>query len=234
MSEIVGLITARGGSKRVPRKNVTLVAGKPLIAWTIEAALEAPSLTRVMVSTDDSEIAEISRHYGAEVPFLRPVELSSDAATSVEVALHALNWLARSEQVLPDFMVLLQPSSPLRTSDDIEAAIALRREKMAEAVVSVCEVAHRPQWLRCVGPDGALVPWRVGPLVCAHDEGRLYQLNGAIYLVGTDVFLRERTFFPLRTLAYVMPPERSLDIDLPWDCYLADLILRDKHAVRSA
>jgi len=233
---IVAVVPARGGSKSVPRKNIRVIGGKPLIAWTIEAALKCRSLGRVITSTDDDEIAQIARQFGAEVPFLRPVDLASDTATSVDVVLHALDWLQQNEHAQPDFVMLLQPTSPLRTAEDIEAAVVLQREKQAEAVVSVCETAHPPQWLKRFGPNGELLPWESGVELepSRRQEAALaYQQNGAIYLVKTVTLSRARTFLPERTFGYVMPPERSVDIDSPWDFYLAELILKDKCASKA-
>lgn len=163
MNTILGLIPARGGSKGIPRKNIKLLAGKPLIAWTIEAALDSSCFARLIVSTDDAEIASVARQYGAEVPFLRPAELASDAASSMDVVLHGLDWLAQAAQSLPGLVMLLQPTSPLRTPEDIQAAITLQTEKNAEAVVSVCEAAHPVQWLRRLGPEGELLPYQTDP-----------------------------------------------------------------------
>lgn len=227
---ILALIPARGGSKGVPRKNVKLLAGKPLIVWTIDAALKASGLTRVVVSTDDPEIAETSRRYGAEVPFLRPAELASDKASSVDVTMHAVAWLEDNQRYRPDFILLLQPTSPLRTASDIEAAIAVQRNKKAQAVVSVCKVTHPPQWLRRLGPDGELLPWQDGiEPSWRQDADPVYQLNGAIYLIRTEALVNKKSFFPDGTFAYIMPHERSLDIDTSWDFYLAELILKDQH-----
>jgi len=226
---IVAVLPARGGSKGIPRKNIRLLAGKPLIAWTIEAALAARSVDLVLTSTDDEEIAQVARKSGAQVPFLRPVELATDFASSEDVVLHALNWLQQNKGPQVEFVLLLQATSPLRSSEDIEAAVALQREKKANAVVSVCEVAHPPQWLKRLEPNGELLPWQTGIEPSRRqDARRVYQLNGAIYLVKSSVFLKEKTFLPERTFGYLMPPERSLDIDTPWELYLADLILKDQ------
>ena len=134
--EILGLIPARGGSKALPHKNIRQFAGKPLIAWTIETALACPMLDRTIVSTDDPEIADVSRHWGAEVPFLRPAELARDDTPGIEPVLHAVRWLGENEGYRPDYVMVLQPTSPLRTTEDIEAAIQLARDRQADGVVS--------------------------------------------------------------------------------------------------
>jgi CMP-N,N'-diacetyllegionaminic acid synthase len=234
MSGIVAVVPARGGSKGVPRKNVKPLAGKPLIAWTIEAALAAPCVARVIVSTEDAEIAQVARAWGAAVPFVRPAALASDTATSIDVAMHALDWLCRTERAEPTCVLWLQPTSPLRTSEDIEAARTLQAEKHTPAVVSVCAAAHPPQWLKRIGPHGELLPWQIGvEPERRQDIGPVYQLNGAIYLTETTALRQHRTFAPDGALAYVMPPERSLDIDTPWDFHLAELILQDRYAARA-
>ena len=235
MSGIVAVIPARGGSKGVPRKNVKLLAGEPLIGWTIAAALATRDVVRVIVSTEDPEIAEVARRCGADVPFVRPLELALDTATSIDVAVHALDWMQQTEHGEPAIVLWLQPTSPLRTTDDIAAAIALQQRTSAAAVVSVCAAAHPPQWLKRLGPRGELLPWQPGPEPeRRQDTASLYQLNGAIYLVQTTALRQQRTFAPEGTLAYVMPMDRSLDIDTPWDFYLAELILQDRHGSRHA
>lgn len=224
LMSLMAVIPARGGSKRIPRKNVLPVAGKPMIAWTIESALRAGGLTRVIVSTDDAEIADVSRKFGAEVPFLRPAELASDSATSIDVVMHALNWLSQSGDALPSFILLLQPTSPLRTEDDINASLALQKENSAHAVVSVCETEHPFSVLKRINSSGELLPLSVDV-----PTERIFRLNGAIYLISTSVFMKERTFMPSKCFAYVMPQDRSLDVDTPWELHLADLLLKEKH-----
>lgn len=223
---VLALIPARGGSKGIPRKNICDVGGRPLIAWTITAAFESRQLDRVVVSTDDEEIASVAREWEAEVPFLRPPELASDTAGSLEVVEHALGALVTN----PDSIMLLQPTSPLRCAADIAASIDLLESSGADAVVSVALATHPPQWLRTMRPDGILEPWITGtPEPQRRQDGLpLYELNGAIYLVRTESLLRDRTFTPERTIGYPMPQERSIDVDTPWDLFVADLVLRER------
>ncbi len=227
---VLGLIPARGGSKSIPRKNVAFVAGKPLIAWTIEPALQCPSLSRVIVSTDDREIAGAAKRYEAEVPFMRPVELAQDDTSSIDVVIHAIRWLEAHENDRPDYVMLLQPTSPLRNSDDIERVNRIAREKDADGIISVCRVHHHPYWMKRINEDGVLVDYVSDKQECTSRQGLppAYVLNGAIYLARTDVLLNQQTFYTERTYAYIMPLERSLDIDSPWDLYLADLVLKDR------
>ena len=166
---------------------------------------------------------------------MRPAALASDTATSVDVVLHALDWLARHEHAQPDLVVLLQPTSPLRTSEDIDAAHAPQHEKRAAAIVSVCAASHPPEWFRRLGPDGELLPSQSEPEPARRqDAPSAYQVNGALYLVQTNALLEEKTLSPSPTFAYLMPAERSLDIDTPWDLHLAELLLRDCQSNHSA
>jgi CMP-N,N'-diacetyllegionaminic acid synthase len=128
LGEIIGLITARGGSKSIPRKNIKMLAGKPLIAWTIEAAQKSKDLSRIVVSTDDTEIADVARQWGAEVPFIRPEELARDGSSSISAVLHTVHWLDENEGYCPDYIMLLQPTSPFRTTEDIQKSIELARQ----------------------------------------------------------------------------------------------------------
>ncbi|MCM0083479.1 acylneuraminate cytidylyltransferase family protein [Geomonas sp. Red32] len=224
--DIIALITARGGSKGVPYKNIREVGGKPLIAWSIEAARKSSPELRVVVSTDDAEIAAVSADFGAEVPFLRPAELAGDHASSESVALHALTWLAEREGYRPRLLLLLQPTSPLRTSADIDEAVRLQAACDADAVVSVTPNERPVQWLRRVDDGGLLVPWMAGEQLARRQEAEeIYRLNGAIYLIKTEVLVSEKTFYPPATRPLVMPVERSLDIDSEFDLLLADLLL---------
>lgn len=229
LNKMLMIIPARGGSKSIPRKNIAPVAGKPLIAWTIAAAL-ASSLGRVIVSTDDEEIARVARDYGAEVPFLRPAQLAADDTPGIEPLLHAVTWMETNEHYAPDQVMLLQPTSPLREASDIEGAFKMLSEAGADAVVSVCEAREHPYWMKKIAEDGTATDFLPTSEEYSNRQSlpQLYRLNGAIYLVRRQVLLAERTVYPQRTLAYVMPPERSIDIDTPWDLYLLRLILANK------
>ena len=223
MSDVLAVITARGGSKGVPRKNVRPLGGVPLIAWTVHAALEARCVARVIVSTDDTEIAEAARSAGAEVPFMRPVELASDTATSVEVMLHAL-------EAVPDFdrAVLLQPTSPFRTAIDLDAGFALWQcAPGAGSCVSVCEAAESPWLMYGRDTDGALVQLLPEPPrgLRRQDLPKALVLNGAFYFVDVARFRRERRFLFADSLGFEMPVERSLDIDTSFDFDIATFLM---------
>lgn len=220
----LALIPARGGSKGIPRKNINMIAGKPLIAWTIEAALASTLLDGVVVSTDNAEIAEVALRYGAQVPFLRPAELARDETPGVEPVLHAL-------QQLPDYdaVLLLQPTSPLRSSADIDACLALAREREAVSVVSVSEPDAHPDWMYRMTATQQLEK-----LLASQSHTRrqdlltVLTLNGALYFANADWLRRSRTLLAEETLAYVMPADRSVDIDTPLDWKFAELLLNEK------
>lgn len=230
---VLGIIPARGGSKGLPNKNILPLAGKPLIAHTIAAALAARLLDKVIVSTDHEGIAEKARQYGADVPFIRPSELAQDDTAIYPVLAHAVRWLEQHEGYSPDYVMLLQPTSPLRNTEDIDSAVRLALEKDADGVVSLSSLKHHPYWTKGVSTDGRIVDFIPldSPLEVSYnrrqDLPEAYALNGAIYLVRRPVLLEKQTFYTDRTYAYIMPPERSIDVDSSWDLHIAELILRD-------
>lgn len=227
MPDVIALITARGGSKSIPGKNIRMLAGRPLIAWTIEAALASKKISRVIVSTDDQKIARIAQKWGAEVPFMRPPELALDDSSSFSVAEHALSWLKENEGCSPKYIMLLQPTAPLRTTADMDAAIRLALQRKAVAVVSVCQISHHPYIAKRILEDGTMLDFMKSniPYLRRQALPPVYVLNGAIYLNRCDVLLREKTFWPKGTQAYIMPQERSLDLDTLWDFRLLGMIL---------
>lgn len=218
----VALIPARGGSKGLPDKNIRPFCGEPLIVWSIRAAEESRVVDRILVSTDDPAIAEIAAKAGAEVPGLRPAELATDDASSVDVARFVLEGLDESGSPA-SHLLLLQPTSPLRTGADLRESWAMI-EGGAQAVVGVSEAADHP-WLcfRC-GADQALSPFvpQTGALPRRQEMPPAFALNGALYWIETQIFLRENTFMPPGTRGYVMPPTRSVDIDNLFDFELAE------------
>ncbi|MGB6064907.1 MAG: acylneuraminate cytidylyltransferase family protein [Desulfomonilaceae bacterium] len=225
------IIPARSGSKGIPGKNLRPVAGKPLIAWTVEAALAATLLDRVIVSTESSQIVEVALRYGAEAPFMRPENLAQDDTPGVAPVLHAAEWLEENQGYRPDLIMLLQPTSPLRISEDIDNAIALAVKRKADAVVSVTLAGAHPFWMKRIHYDGRMTDFIKldRPIDRRQDLPPLYVLNGAIYLARYEVLMEWKTFDTDNTFSFVMPPERSLDVDTPWDLYLADLVLKDRH-----
>ena len=219
----LALIPARGGSKGIPRKNVKLIAGKPLIVWTIEAALRSSLSGAVVVSTDDPEIAEVARRAGAQVPFMRPLELAQDQTPGVAPVFHALDQLPQYDSVL-----LLQPTSPLRTSQDIDACLDLARQRQAPSVVSVSEPDTHPYWTYRLTPEQTLCPLVDAALVTRRqDLPEVMAINGALYFADARWLRQGGSLIGPETLAYVMPRERAVDLDTPLDWQLAQLLLKE-------
>jgi N-acylneuraminate cytidylyltransferase len=219
---VIGVIIARGGSKRVPGKNVRAVKGKPLIAWTIEAAKRSKHIDRLVVSTDDQGILEVAQEWGCEAPGMRPDELSQDDTAGVDPVLYTLKQLPGY-----DVVVLLQPTSPLRTPEDIDGCLARCVELRVSACVSVTALDKSPDWMYYVDEEGRMEPigGHGGPSAMANQPRTGYVLNGAVYVAATDWLERMRTFLTAETAAYVMPQSRSLDIDTELDFKLLDAMI---------
>ena len=227
----LAIVPARGGSKRLPRKNILDLGGKPLIAWTIEAAIGCSYIDEVMVTTDDVEIANVAKKYGAEVPFLRPAELASDTATSFDAIRHAIEYYRKELGKEFDFVVLLQPTSPFRDAHNISKAIELCEGKKAKAIVSVCAVDHSPLWMNTLPEDLSMVRFIRSEVKNkrSQDLDVFYRLNGAIYICEVGTLLEEKTFFIDRSIyAYPMQVENSIDIDNKIDFMMASCILQNK------
>lgn len=229
---VLGLITARGGSKSIPRKNIAPLAGRPLLAYTADAARGCPRITRVVLSTDDEQIAQVGREYGVEVPFMRPAELATDTATSLGVARHAVEWLADQDGWQTDILVLLQPTSPLRTARHLTEALDALIAAGADTVVSVIEVPHHfsPYKLMKL-QDGRLSSFWDQPLpsVRRQDVPPLYARNGPAILATTGATLMERdTFYGDHIVPYLMNEVDSVDIDTPFDLKLAEWLIRER------
>jgi CMP-N,N'-diacetyllegionaminic acid synthase len=219
----LAIIPARGGSKRLPRKNILDLAGKPLISWTIEAARQSKYLDGIIVSTDDEEIAEVASSCGASV-VIRPDDLASDTASSLDVVFHAIE----SQVINYDYILLLQPTSPLRSYNHINEAIELLFDKKADAVVSVCETEHSPLWANVLPENGNMDNFLVSDVKNkrSQDLPSFYTLNGALYLVDKNKLQSEKSFFlDKNTYAYLMSREDSIDIDTLLDFQIADLIM---------
>lgn len=223
-AEILAIIPARGGSKRLPGKNIKDFCGKPLIAWSIEAAKSSELITRVIVSTDNKEIAEASRKHGTEVPFKRPAEFATDTASTFSVIKHCLEFLKKKENYKPDFVCILQPSSPLRSSKHIDEAVKLLIAKKADACVSVVKNKVNPCYSNTIDSKGMFkFYFKKSP-----KHKKTYILNGAIYLIKPEVLLREKTFEPKKTAAYIMSEQDSVDIDNEFDFKFAEFIMKTK------
>lgn len=219
---VLAIIPARGGSKGLPRKNVLDLGGKPLIAWSIEAALGARCVTRLVLSSDDDEIMRVAAQHGCEIPFVRPPELATDTARSVDVVAHVLGQLPGYEYVM-----LLQPTSPLRTSADIDAAFALMQEAGAPACVSISPVEESPYWMYQLDQDGCLKSLLEAPGGSRRQDLPVaYSLNGAIYIARTDWFIQAMSFVAGKTVGYKMPRSRGCDIDTAEDLDKVQNLLR--------
>ncbi len=220
----IALITARGGSKTLPAKNLRVFGGKPMTVWSIEAALKCPKIRKVYVSTDSPQIREVCLAAGAQVPFLRPTELATDTSHSIEVIMHFLDW-AQTNHVPIDTLTLLQPTSPLRTSEDLRGALDLFYETGASSVVSVTASKWPPEMLLRLNPDcdlGHFIP----QTMLRQQQETWYQLNGALYVARPETLRKTKSFFGPRTRAYIMPKERSVDIDDAIDFTIAEALLR--------
>ncbi len=228
---VIALIPARGGSKGIPRKNIRILQGKPLLAWTIEAARASVTVDRVVVSTEDPDIAAVAEQWGAEVPFRRPESLAADDTPGIEVVLHAIQWFQKEVQVEQDFVVVvLQPTSPLRTTQDIEAALEMFTNPKVQAVVSVCEAEHHPWWMNTLPEDRNMRDF-LSPQALNTNRQELpayYRLNGALFAGYASYIQSHHGFYGPNTYAYIMPQWRSVDIDTEMDWLLAEAILQQK------
>lgn len=228
MTEAIAVICARGGSRGIPRKNLAPVAGRPLIQWTIESARQSRAIRRVVVSTDCTTIAAVARGFGAEVPFLRPASLARDDTPGIAPLLDALDRVAAEESPLPEWVVQLQPTSPLRIAQDIDRALELAHSTASDSVVSVTEAPCHPFWTRSIDAAGRLHPFLDDtPTITTRQAlPEAFALNGAVYAAKIDALRNRGDFQGPNTVAYVMPSERSIDIDTPYDLALADWLLR--------
>ncbi|KOO06683.1 cytidylyltransferase domain-containing protein [Vibrio hepatarius] len=230
--KILAIVPARGGSKRLPGKNIRSLHGKPLIQRAIESASGVKDISRLIVSTDCLEIADIAAKYGAEVPFIRPKELASDTSSSVDVIKHALQFYeARGECF--DYVLVLQPTSPIRNAKHTQKAIELLNDKQADAIVSVCECDHSPLWSNTLPDDMSMDSFIRPELknVRSQDLPTYFRLNGAIYITKVSRFFEENALLLSSNLyAYVMDGESSVDIDHELDFLLAETILKYKES----
>jgi CMP-N,N'-diacetyllegionaminic acid synthase len=224
--KVLAIIPARGGSKGIPRKNIKLLAGKPLIAWTIEEAKKSKYIDRLILSSEDAEIINVAKERGCEVPFVRPVELAKDDTPGIEPVLHAMNSL----KVKYDYIVLLQPTSPMRLVADIDGCIEACIISKAPSCVSVTEVSQHPHWMYTIGTTGYLSPFigQTHKTYCRQDLPQVYFLNGAVYVSESNVLEDCRSFVTTETKAYVMSKERSLDIDDDVDLKLFEISIEKK------
>ena len=223
--KVLALIPARGGSRRLPGKNLLKLCGEPITVWSIKAAQQSKYVDRIVVSTDSDEIAEVARAAGADVPFMRPNYLASDTASSLDVVKHALNELNQKGQCY-EFIVLLQPTSPLRTSKHIDESFELLQSKDADAIVGVTELDHPIELTNRLPDDLSMKGFfTTDSHLRSQNFPKRYRVNGAIYLVRVESLIKENTIFLSdRIYAYKMDREVSVDIDTPYDLRLADAL----------
>ncbi len=225
----LGVVLARGGSKGIPRKNVALLAGKPLLAYTAAAALQSGRLNRVVLSTEDAEIAEVGRRCGLDVPFMRPHALAQDDTPAIAVLQHAVRELeGKGEQF--DAIFTLQPTTPLRRPSDIDGAVDLLERSGADSVISFVEVGDKhPARMKFIDPSGRVVDPPFAELVEGQrrqDLPKLYLREGSVYLTRRDVLMNDGSLKGNDCRAWVVPPDRACNIDEPLDWLIAELLVR--------
>ena len=218
--KILGIIPARSGSKGLKDKNIKPLGGKPLIGYTIKAALDSKMIDNVIVSTDSEQYRDIAKSLGAEVPFLRSSKLSEDETKTEDVIVDLISKLEEKY----DYFILLQPTSPLRTSEDIKNVIKLIVEEDLESVVSVCEVDHSPYLMNVLNKDLSMEGF-ISNNKRRQDYEKFYRINGAIYLMQVDKYLECRNFYGKNSKAYIMSKERSIDIDSLTDFEFVDHLI---------
>lgn len=225
--KILAIIPARGGSKGVPRKNIRLIAGKPLIAWTIDEAKKSKYIDRIILSSEDKEIIAIAGQWGCEVPFVRPLELAQDNVTGIEPVLHALKNISGRY----DYFILLQPTSPLRTVEDIDGCIEKCLHSNAPACVTVTEPDKSPFWMFYLDDRALLHPVvrQKNRKLLRQELDSIYALNGAVYVAKVSWFKKNKKFISRNTIAYIMPKERSIDIDTELDLRICHALLSEKN-----
>ncbi|WP_300386274.1 acylneuraminate cytidylyltransferase family protein [Clostridium sp.] len=222
----IAIIPARSGSKGLKDKNIKLLKGKPLIAYTIEEARESNLFDEIFVSTDSEEYAEVARSFGASVPFLRNKELSSDTASSWDVIKDSLiNYKKLGKEF--DTVTLLQPTSPLRKAEDIRKAYEKMKTKNANSIVSVCEVDHSPLWCNTLPDDNSLEKFLNNDLIKKPRQklDTYYRINGAIYIVKTNYLISCGNIYDNKCYAIIMKKENSIDIDDELDFKIAEALI---------
>lgn len=230
----LAIIPARGGSKRIPRKNLAMAGGKSLLAWAVLAAQQTKRVGRVLVTTDDPEIAEAARAYGAQVPWLRPEEFARDDTPTLDVVMHTIKWATQALKPVPEFAVLLEPTAPLRTPQQIDEALDLLAASDADSAVSVCEVPHplNPEELLII-EDGKVRPSNrartMNTVRLRGHQAPAYVRSGLVYALRTASVLAQRSLYGQKAVPLLTGWEYFLDVDTPRDLQLADFLLRLKH-----
>ena len=231
-NSVIAIVPARAGSKGLPGKNIKEICGKPLIAWSIEAGLNSKYVDEVMVTTDSQEIAGIAKRYGATVPFLRPDELASDKATSFDVVKHVIDFYKNELKREFDYVLLLEPTSPLRDNSDIDKALThFFRSAGATALVGICRTeSQNPAFLVKINDDGLLVGYENTDMrvLRRQDIADVFFFEGSLYLSRTDALLDKKTFYHAETIGYEMPKWKSLEIDDLDDFVMVEALMKFK------
>ncbi|APA59239.1 acylneuraminate cytidylyltransferase family protein [Campylobacter coli] len=229
MDKILAIIPARSGSKRLVDKNIMYLQEKPLIAWSIEAAIKSKFIDRVVVSTDSFKYADIAKNYGALVPFIRKGMLALDSTPTFDVIEDVIKFY-NSRQISYKYIILLQPTSPLRNEKHIDEAIELFFLKKANSIVSVCECEHSPLWTNVLSSDGSMDNFIKEDIknLRSQDLPKYYRLNGAIFIAEISSYLKYKSFFMPNSFAYKMSTKESIDIDTEIDFLMAEILLNKK------
>ena len=225
--KIIAIIPARSGSKGIKNKNIKKLNGKPLIAYSIEFAKSVGIIDYILVSTDSEKYAQIAKSYGAKVPFIRPSELAQDNSKGMDVIIHSLNWIKMNIDNAW-YCLILQPTTPLRKVEDIEEMIKMFINNNADAIISVCEVDHPPEWTFKITNTLKLenIFNLDNPPQNRQDCQKYYRLNGVYYFAIIPFLLNNKSFFSKNTIAYIMPKIRSIDIDSELDFKLAEFLFK--------
>lgn len=232
--KILAIIGARGGSKGIPRKNIRMFAGKPLIAHAIDIAKASSYVDRIVVSTDDQKIAQVAREHGADVPVMRPTELARDTSSLTEAVIHMVDYLHDSEAYNPSHVLLLQPTSPMREVSDIENAVKLLNEHGGDSLVSMCRTENG---LFTMDADNVVETVYDGYKDATNRQSlpTLYKLDGCmIYLIKTDILRRERSFLGGKLIGYEIERWRAVDLDDPQDFVVGELIYQNRDTLKKA
>jgi len=224
---MLAIIPARGGSKGLPGKNIRLLLGKPLIAYTIEAAKKSKLVTDIIISTDDEEIADTAVKFGARLPFMRPSHLASDTSLAIETYQYTINRLAQQEKKNIDEFIVLQPTSPMRTSEHIDSAIQLFREKNADSVVSYTQEAHPVNWHKYIREDLTFENIFEERIANRQEYRKSYFPNGAVFVYKYEL-IKSGHLYSQKSFAYIMPQDRSVDIDTMQDFEYVEFLLQTK------
>jgi len=225
---VLVIIPARGGSKGVPKKNIKSLNGKPVISYTIEEAKKSKYIDRIVVSTDNKDIAEVSKNYGAEVPFLRPSELAKDDTPGIDPIIHCINWLKENEKYLPDYVCLLQCTSPFRRVQQIDEALERLIYENFDSLVSICESEVTPYWMKKI-EKGKLKDFLEHSTfyIRRQDAPKVYRLNGAIYISKIECLLKNKNWYTDNTAPYIMDKVTSVDIDDIIDFKFAEFLMKE-------